>query len=144
MVLAMFMFDSGHAAVNLLEFNSPEQEARYKQLIAELRCTVCQNQNLADSGAGLAKDLRKNTYDMIIGGKSNDEIVNYMVERYGEFVLYRPPLKPTTALLWFGPLLFLLIAAITYWTYTRRRRNNPVARLTPEQREQASRLLDRN
>jgi cytochrome c-type biogenesis protein CcmH len=93
------------AAVDVREFDSPEQEARYKHLIEELRCTVCQNQNIAGSNAELAQDLRRKTYEMIREGRSDAEILDYMVERYGNFVLYRPPLNTGTALLWFGPFL---------------------------------------
>ena len=87
------------AAEALLQFDSPQQEQRYKGLVEELRCMVCQNQNLADSNAGLAQDLRDRTYEMVLEGKSDQDIIDYMVNRYGEFVLYRPPLKTTTILL---------------------------------------------
>lgn len=91
------------------DFDSPEQESAYKKLIAELRCLVCQNQNIADSNADLAKDLRRETYDMLKSGKGHDEVVDFMVARYGDFVLYRPPVKPTTWLLWGAPLLMAII-----------------------------------
>ena len=76
----------------------------------ELRCPKCQNQNLEDSNAGLARDLKIRAYNLLKEGKSNQEIVAYMVERYGDFVTYRPPLRPTTWLLWFGPFVILLLA----------------------------------
>ncbi len=98
------------AKIEAHRFESPEREALYQQMIAELRCLVCQNQNLADSNAELAKDLRDKTYNMVSGGKSRGEIVDYMTQRYGDFVLYRPPLKASTILLWAGPFVFLLIA----------------------------------
>jgi cytochrome c-type biogenesis protein CcmH len=93
------------AGVEVREFASPEQEARYKHLIAELRCTVCQNQNIAESNAELATDLRRKTYELIKQGQSDQQILDYMVERYGNFVLYRPPLTAGTLLLWVGPFL---------------------------------------
>ncbi len=102
-------------------FDGPAQEARYKSLIAELRCLVCQNQNLADSDADLAQDLRNQTYNMIRAGQSDEQIVSFMVNRYGDFVLYRPPVKSTTLLLWFGPLLLLAGALILLVVQIRRR-----------------------
>ena len=125
-----------------LEFESPKEEARYHRLIDELRCLVCQNQNLADSNAGLARDLRGRTYDMISSGKSDDEILDYMVERYGDFVLYRPPFKPLTLVLWLCPTLFLLIAIGSFWMYSRRSGKKPVIQLSSSEREQAQRMLD--
>ena len=130
------------AAEALLEFDSPHQESRYLDLIDELRCMVCQNQNLADSNAALAQDLRDRTYDMVREGKSDEDIISYMVERYGEFVLYRPPLKMTTMLLWFGPAIFLIITATTFFIYSRRLRKDPTVELDSEERRQAQQLLE--
>lgn len=87
---------------------SPEQRDRYHRLAEELRCLVCQNQTLADSNAELAADLRHQVETMIQAGRSNDEIKAYLVQRYGDFVLYRPPMKTTTWMLWVGPFLLLL------------------------------------
>jgi cytochrome c-type biogenesis protein CcmH len=84
-------------------------EADYKKLIDELRCLVCQNQNLSGSDADLARDLRRETYEMLQQGKSSQQVVDFMVERYGDFVLYRPQFKSTTYLLWLGPFLLLLL-----------------------------------
>ena len=130
------------AAEALLQFDSPQQEQRYKGLIEELRCMVCQNQNLADSNAGLAQDLRDRTYEMVLEGKSDQNIIDYMVNRYGEFVLYRPPLKMTTVLLWFGPAIILTIAVITFLVYSRRLRRKPDLELNPDERQQARQMLE--
>lgn len=100
---------SAQAAIEAYEFDSPETEAEYKQLIDELRCLVCQNQNLAGSDAELAQDLRRETYEMLTAGKSRDEVIEFMVARYGDFVLYRPQFKSSTYLLWLGPFLLLLV-----------------------------------
>lgn len=109
-LLVVFWVGASHAAIESLEFKSPEQEETYKVLIDELRCLVCQNQNLADSDAELAQDLRKQVYKMITEkGADKDEIVDYMVARYGDFVLYRPPLKGNTLLLWIGPMLLMAV-----------------------------------
>ncbi len=97
------------AEIDIHTFKTPQQEQLYTQLINELRCLVCQNQNLADSNAALALDLRQKTYEMVSSGASRDEIVDFMVSRYGEFVLYRPPVQQNTLLLWLGPGLFLLV-----------------------------------
>ena len=96
------------ASIEAYQFESAEMEADYNQLINELRCLVCQNQNLAGSDADLARDLRRETYDMLSQGKSQQQVVDFMVARYGDFVLYRPQFKSTTYLLWLGPFLLLL------------------------------------
>ncbi len=101
-----------HAAIEVHEFNDASTEADYKDLIEELRCLVCQNQNLAGSDADLAKDLRQQTYELLQQGKSRAEVVEYMVSRYGDFVLYRPPVKSSTMLLWAGPFALLFIVLI--------------------------------
>ena len=90
-------------------FENKNLGERYYFLIEEIRCLVCQNQSLADSNAPLAQDLRNEIFKMIQANKSNIEIMEFLVERYGDFVLYRPPLKKNTWLLWFGPFLFLVI-----------------------------------
>jgi cytochrome c-type biogenesis protein CcmH len=98
------------ASINLYQFENSQQEQDFKTLTFELRCLVCQNQNLADSNAELAEDLKKQVYTMLVNeNKSKDEIVNFMVQRYGDFVMYKPPVKNTTYFLWIGPLLFLII-----------------------------------
>jgi cytochrome c-type biogenesis protein CcmH len=109
-----------------LVFASEAQEERYKHLIVELRCLVCQNQNLADSDAELAQDLRKEIYDMMQAGKSNDEIKTFMVDRYGDFVLYRPPVQGNTVALWVLPVLILAGGAVGV-ALTIRRRNRQIA-----------------
>ena len=95
-----------------LVFESQQQEDRFNQLTLELRCTVCQNQNLADSDAQLAHDLRAKVHEMLMAGNTDEEIKQYMVDRYGDFVLYRPPVQQNTYLLWVGPFVILLIGAI--------------------------------
>jgi cytochrome c-type biogenesis protein CcmH len=107
MMFVLLFSDSGHAQ-DPLEFDNPQQADRFNALTSELRCLVCQNQTLADSDAALAQDLRREVYDMIQEGKSDQEIKTFLVERYGDFVLYRPPLGENTLLLWFMPLLLLV------------------------------------
>lgn len=93
------------APIETFKFDSPEKEKIFHKLSEELRCLVCQNQNVAESNADLAKDLRLQIYDMLSEGKTEDEIVDYMVQRYGDYVLYDPPMKPMTWILWFGPVM---------------------------------------
>lgn len=96
----------------LFVFDTPEQEQIFNKLSNELRCLVCQNQTIADSNADLAKDLRTEIFKMIKNGKNEQQIVAFMVQRYGDYVLYRPPVKPMTWLLWFGPILVFIIVVI--------------------------------
>ena len=96
-------------------------DKRTAALAEELRCLVCQNQTIADSHAGLAEDLRRQIREMLAKGKSEREILDYMTERYGDFVLYRPPFKPATALLWIGPALLMAVALTALATVLRRR-----------------------
>ncbi len=109
------------ATVEPRVFDNPEQESRYKRLIVELRCLVCQNQNIADSNAELATDLRRETYNMIRAGKTDEQIVTFMVSRYGDFVLYRPPVKSTTYLLWAAPLILVVVGLLIMFSQVRRR-----------------------
>ena len=102
-------------------FDDPALQARYDQLIEEFRCLVCQNQAIADSNATLAADLRREIHRMLNEGMSDAEITTFLVERYGDFVLYRPPVKPSTWLLWAAPLLFVGIGALTAFFVLRRR-----------------------
>ena len=105
-------------------FTNPEQEQQYKKLVNELRCLVCQNQNLADSNAELAQDLREEIYGMIQKGLDDKQVVAFMVDRYGDFVLYRPPFNASTALLWIGPFLALFFGALIFLMVVRRNRNS--------------------
>ena len=97
------------AAIESYEFETTQMEADYYRLVSELRCLVCQNQNLAGSNADLAKDLRRQTYELLTQGNTPDQVVQYMIDRYGDFVLYRPRLKRDTLLLWFGPFVMLVL-----------------------------------
>jgi cytochrome c-type biogenesis protein CcmH len=96
-------------------------DVRLKRLEAELRCLVCQNQTLADSNADLADDLRREVRALALAGKSDDDIKTYLVARYGDFVLYKPPVKPLTWILWFGPFALLAGGVATWWVVLRRR-----------------------
>jgi len=114
--------------------DNPQVEARLKTLAVELRCLVCQNQTLADSNAPLAEDLRREVREMITKGMSDREIIDFLVQRYGDFVLYRPPWKATTTLLWLGPFL-LLIAGATTLVLALRRRQKKLSAVTLSEAE---------
>jgi cytochrome c-type biogenesis protein CcmH len=107
-------------------FDNDEQEARFTQLTTELRCLVCQNQNLADSDAELAHDLREEIYGMMMAGQSNEQIKTFLVDRYGDFVLYRPEVKANTLALWLMPGVLLVLGAIVLF-FTVRNRNRKLA-----------------
>ncbi|MGC1818623.1 MAG: cytochrome c-type biogenesis protein, partial [Casimicrobiaceae bacterium] len=106
-------------------------DTRLKKLESELRCLVCQNQTLADSNADLAADLRKEVRELAVSGKTDAQIKQYLVARYGDFVLYRPPVKPETWLLWFGPFAMLAGGVAVWWGLTRRRRRVAASDATP-------------
>lgn len=129
------------AGVEVKEFDNPQQEQRYKKLVDELRCLVCQNQNLADSNASLAIDLRNQVYKMINEGQSDKEIMDFMVTRYGDFVLYRPPFKTSTFLLWVGPFIIFIIGFFVLVRFIRQRKN-VVSTLTDNDKEKLKQLLD--
>ncbi|WBS00978.1 cytochrome c-type biogenesis protein CcmH [Pseudoduganella sp. SL102] len=115
-------------------------ERRTQSVAQELRCLVCQNQTIADSQADLAVDLRRQVREQLRDGRSEEEVVRYMTDRYGDFVVYRPPVKASTALLWFGPVLLLLAGAIVLVLRIRRMPRDAV--LSAAERERAERLLD--
>jgi len=108
-------------AIDPMPFRDAGEERRFAALLAELRCMVCQNQSLADSDAGLARDLRNEVFELMRDGKSDTEIREFLVSRYGDFVLYRPPVKGATLALWFGPVLVLTAGGFVLITTLRRR-----------------------
>jgi cytochrome c-type biogenesis protein CcmH len=112
LLLSFSMYAQVQDVQEPLVFESPQQQARFDELTKELRCLVCQNQNLADSDAPLAHDLRREVHAMLQTGQSDEQIKQFMVERYGDFVLYRPPVQQNTYLLWLAPAVLLLIGAL--------------------------------
>lgn len=121
---------------------SNEQTSRYQNLINELRCLVCQNQNIADSNAPLANDLREQVQAQILAGRSDSEITRYLTDRYGDFVLYRPPFKASTALLWLAPLLLLAGALLAGLAFLRRSRRVKPPVAAPDQAALAKLLAE--
>ncbi len=130
------------AAETVREFDSPAQRERYYALLEQLRCLVCQNESLASSSADLAQDMRDEVYRLVVREeRSNEAAIEYLTDRYGDFVLYRPPVGPSTWLLWFGPLLMLLIGATVLAFVIRQRRRTQTGELSQAERERADRLL---
>ncbi len=129
-------------AVDYHQFPDPAQQKAYESIISELRCLVCQNQTIADSNAELAADLRRQVYEMLQQGKSKADVLQFMTERYGDFVLYNPPFKAKTGLLWLGPLVFLIIGLIMIGWFIRRKKQTKAIGIDTVQQEKIRRLLD--
>jgi cytochrome c-type biogenesis protein CcmH len=131
-------------AIDDHQLANPEQQKTYEIIISELRCLVCQNQTIADSNAELASDLRRQVFEMLQQGKSKDDIVQFMTDRYGDFVLYNPPLKTKTALLWLGPIAFLITGfAMIFW-FIRRKKIAAIMPIDKKKQEKIRRLLSEN
>ncbi len=121
LIIACLLSATSYAAIEVYDFDSTQQEAQYRGLIEELRCPKCQNQNLAGSDAPIAQDLKQKTYDMVKDGRSDSEIRAYMQERYGDFISYKPPVRPSTWILWFFPPLLLIVLLIGWFWQSKRR-----------------------
>lgn len=129
------------AEIDVVEFADPAQAAQYQRLINELRCPKCQNNNIADSNAPLARDLRAIVYEKVQAGESDEAIRDFMTERYGDFILYRPPFKPSTWALWLGPLALLLGVGILLWRWLKRQSHQSPAALSDAELAQLQILL---
>ena len=127
----------------VLEFSQPEYKTRYYDLIDQLRCLVCQNQSIADSNADLAVDLRMRVYRMIEEGTSDEAIINFMVERYGDFVLYNPPFKKSTLLLWFAPFIVIGVGSVLLVIFIVRRDKDTISEkeISESMRRRVSELM---
>lgn len=123
-ILLALSFNVFASSIEIYTFENREQEKIYQTLIEDLRCLVCQNQNIAESNAELAKDMRRKTHEMVLQGKSEKEISTFMVTRYGDFVLYRPPFEPMTWLLWFGPVIAFGLGLIFIVRYMKSQKEN--------------------
>ena len=146
-VLALGLAGVAHAAIDTYEFAKDGDRERFRELTKELRCPKCQNQDIADSNAPIAADLRKEIFRMLGEGKDNQQIIDFMVDRYGDFVRYKPALTSKTALLWFGPAGLLLGGVVVIALIVRRRRVERAAgkdTLSAEERERLDQLLDKN
>lgn len=123
---------------NSYQFDNEQQRETYHQLTKVLRCPKCQNQNIADSGAPLAEDMRDRTYQMLKEGQSREQIIDFMVARYGDFVHYQPPFTAVTSILWWGPLLIVMIGLVLAFSLTRKHKHT--TELTLEERERLEKL----
>ncbi|PCI80409.1 MAG: cytochrome c-type biogenesis protein CcmH [SAR86 cluster bacterium] len=132
-----------YSQVDTFEFDTEEQQNRFRTLSDELRCPMCQNSSLSGSTGGVAEDLRREIHRMIMEGRSDSEIIQFMFERYGDFILFRPRLTAGTVLLWFGPLLFLLIGGLIAFGIWRRARkiSDSDTELNKSQQERLQQLL---
>ena len=146
-VLALSLAGVAHAAIDTYEFAKEGDRERFRELTKELRCPKCQNQDIADSNAPIAADLRKEIFRMLGEGKDNQQIIDFMVDRYGDFVRYKPALNAKTALLWFGPAGLLFGGLVVIAVIVRRRRAQraePPPSLSTEERQRLDQLLDKN
>lgn len=123
LLLAFLLPTSLWAAIDTYEFKDEATRERFKQLTFELRCPKCQNQNLQDSNSPIASDLRNEVYRMLQQGDGNQEIIDFMVARYGDFVLYKPPVNKATYLLWYGPFVLVVIGAVVMLLVSRKRKS---------------------
>ena len=146
-VFGLTLSGIAHAAIDTYEFASDAERARFRELTKELRCPKCQNQDIADSNAPIATDLRREIFRMRGEGKDNQQIIDFMVDRYGEFVRYKPALTSKTAVLWFGPLALLMGGLVVIGVIVgRRRRTGPAEgpdTLSAEERQRLDTLLDK-
>lgn len=147
LVLTLCLLGSASAAIDAYEFKDEAERERYRTLVEELRCPKCQNQNIADSNAPIAMDLRREIFRMLEEGQSNDQIVDYLVARYGDFVRYKPPVNTKTLVLWYGPAGLLVIGfGVLALILVRRRRGvgRPASNtLSEAERARLATLLDR-
>ena len=139
------------AAIEVYEFSDESMQERYLDLTKELRCPKCQNQDIADSNAPIASDMRREVHRLLEEGKSNDDIVAYMVERFGEFATYKPKVIPATYLLWYGPWVLVFVGLAIIVTVSRRRKaqeknagaENQDVKLNPKEHQQVEQLISR-
>lgn len=142
-LLLLSMSWSAFAVIEIYDFEQAEQQQRYHHLIEELRCPKCQNQNLAESDAPIAQDLRRELHRLLTEGRSDEAIIEYMVMRYGNFVLYRPPLDRNTLILWAAPAIFLLFGLFIIWRVRVSNKEDKThnAQLSEQERQEIADLL---
>lgn len=131
------------ATIDTYQFANEAQELRYQALVGELRCPKCQNQNLAGSDAPIAKDLKDRTYQLLQDGKTDSEIRDYMISRYGDFISYKPPVRGSTYVLWFGPFA-LLVAVVLVLMWRRKKVTPPATHLNADESARLAELLKRD
>lgn len=145
--LVLLFSPAGQAAIDTYEFQNADNRERFHTLTEELRCPKCQNQNLADSNSPIAMDMRREIHRMVEEGQSDQDVVQFMVDRYGDFVNYRPRQDSSTAVLWYGPIALLVVGLVVVVIISRRRGQTKSAEpaeksLSESERERLKRLLD--
>ncbi|TEW51627.1 cytochrome c-type biogenesis protein [Psychromonas algicola] len=144
LLLGSVLFSTnGQAAIDTFEFDNAQQEKTFHELTKLLRCPKCQNQNIADSNAELAKDLRNKTYDLVKQGQSKEQVVDYMVARFGNFVRYDPPVTPATIFLWLGPLLFIIFGLLVLFKQIKKQRSK-TTHLDDQEQQKLQALLQKH
>ena len=143
-MLVLSLASSAWAVIETYEFSTLELERRYRQLSQEIRCPKCQNQNIADSNAPIARDLRVVLHEQLEAGRSDEEVLAYMVDRYGEFVRYRPVVDRQTFLLWWSPVVLLVLGVMVLVWQLRRRKSDAGTELDPDEQQQLDALLRRS
>lgn len=143
LMLALLVALPSLAVIETYSFDSDLQRQRYQNFIDELRCPKCQNQNLSGSDAEIARDLRREIHRMIMAGKSDIEITQYMLQRYGDFILYRPQMNAATAVLWLGPFVLVAVGGLVWWRLAARRghTDSPEGDLSVEEQQRLQNLL---
>ncbi|NMZ69872.1 cytochrome c-type biogenesis protein CcmH [Pseudomonas peli] len=144
-VLGLALLGTAQAAIDTYEFASEAERERYRNLVEELRCPKCQNQNIADSDAPIAMDLRAQIFRMLEEGQSNEQIIDFLVSRYGDFVLYKPPVTARTLLLWYGPAGLLAGGFVLLGGILLRRRSKPgviASGLSADEQQRLAALLN--
>lgn len=139
--LLLFSLPLHSATLAEYKFEDPQKDEEFRHLIEQMRCLVCQNESLAGSSAELAGDLRDEIYEMLQAGQGKDQIIEFMVARYGDFVLYDPPVKPSTYPLWFGPILFFILGAFLLFRIIRSKHRASEAELSAEEQQRLDKLL---
>lgn len=146
-ILALCLTSGAQAAIDAYEFKDEAERERYRTLVEELRCPKCQNQNIADSNAPIAMDLRREIYRMLGEGQSNEQIIDYLVARYGDFVRYKPPVNAKTLVLWYGPVALLILGCGVLAVILMRRRRGMADQasntLSEAERARLATLLDK-
>lgn len=145
LLVGFWLSPSAMAAIDVYEFSSPKQEEVFHELTRELRCPKCQNQDIGDSDAELAKDLRDKTYVMLQEGKSKKDVVEYMVARYGNFILYKPPVMASTLILWVSPVIVIVLGLLMVFARARKKtRHHADNDLSAEEKQRLANLLNKD
>lgn len=142
-VLSLLLLSQTAFSYTLAEFkfDDPQKKEEFRSIIEQMRCLVCQNESLAGSNAELAMDLRREIYEMMQAGKGKDDVIEFMVARYGDFVLYDPPVKPSTYPIWFGPILLFMVGAVVLFRNLKKKSRSQETALSDAEQQRLDNLL---